>query len=94
MLAKFVGCDRPIELLVTWIVPPPPRSSLGAVSWPGVAGVVGDAGGVRRQSDRSFARLNREDELELVLASRDGKGEQEESTGCLVGRGEVAREVW
>ena len=48
MLAKFVGCDRPIELLVTWIVPPPPRGSLGAVSWPGVAGVVGDAGSVRR----------------------------------------------
>ena len=95
VLAKFVGCDRRIELLVTWIVPPPPpRGSLGAVSWPGVVGVIGDAGGVRRQSDRSFARLNRGDELELVLASRDGKGEQEESTACLVGRGEVARDVW
>lgn len=58
-VAQFVGCNQRFDLLIAWIDPRPPGVLGGAADRFVVAVVTGNAGGVRRRFDRTFARLGR-----------------------------------
>ena len=88
-VAKIVRSDRRFDLLVSWVGLSRPRGPEGAAVRPGVAGVTCSAGGVRRRSWRSFARLDHGASWACASGSRWERRVGGGDSVLYVGRGEA-----